>query len=93
VDFEAGGRLTPATRMLGGERIGLLCELQLAHLGEFDFATTVRREGKRVLHQRHGAAFRQHYGVDLPEAALDEIIGWLLAIVQKVVADERALAH
>jgi hypothetical protein len=86
VDFEAGGRLTPATRMLGGERIGL-------HLGEFDFATTVRREGKRVLHQRHGAAFRQHYGVDLPEAALDEIIGWLLAIVQKVVADERALAH
>jgi hypothetical protein len=95
--FEAGGRLTPATRTLGGECIGRVCELQLAMLGEIDFGTVARQEGKRVLHQRHSAAFRQHYGADLDEAALDaaldEIVGWVISIAERVVADELERAH
>ena len=65
--------------------------------GEIDFAGVARAEGKRELHRRHGVTFRQHYGANLDEAnldaALDEIIGWALTIAEKVVADERALAH
>src|SRR6516165_4979118 len=50
-DFEANGQLAPATKMLGGELLARVCELQLAHWGEFDFAIVARTEGKRTLHQ------------------------------------------
>ena len=94
-DFEANGQLAPATKMLGGELLARVCELQLAHWGEFDFAIVARTEGKRTLHQRNDATFREHYGASLDVAkvdkALDEILDWVIGIANKVTAMERAL--
>jgi hypothetical protein len=96
-DSEAGGSMTPATKMLGGSRLARVAELQLAHFGEFDFAAVARVEGKRELHRRHDAIFRQHYGAGLDMAKIDmalgEILDWVIGIADRVVADERAISH
>ena len=87
VEYSNGG-LTRATRAAGGDLVAGLYELQqvaLARGAGIDFATVMRREGKRVLRQQHAA--------DLPDAAIDEMIGWLLEIVAKVTAFERARAN
>jgi hypothetical protein len=95
LDFEVGGALGPRTRAEGGECLARVCKLQLEHFGEIDFAVVARREGKRVLHQRHDATLQAHLRLSAAatDAALDQIIGWVLNITDKVVADERALAH
>ena len=92
-DLESDERLTMATRVLGGTRLAKLAGLQLAHFGEFDFATVARAEGLRELHRRHDEVFRQRSKLDAAaiDKALDEIVGWVIS--SKVVADERRLAH
>jgi hypothetical protein len=70
--------------------------LQLGHNG-CDFAAIARTEGRRELWKRNDAAFREHYGASFDEAmidrALDDLIGHVLSITSKVVADERARAN
>jgi hypothetical protein len=92
VDFEAGGQLTSATRASGGERLARVARLQLDTFGEIDFAAVARAQGKRELWKRHGATLRGLDEVKL-DVAFNEIIGWVLGIADKVVADERARAH
>ena len=70
VDFQAMGVMSPLTRAQSGEVLGRVAELRLAHLGELpDFAVVAFAAGKRELHRRHGALFRQQ--LDLDEATLD----------------------
>ena len=64
------GVMSPLTRAQSGEVLGRVAELRLAHLGELpDFAVVAFAAGKRELHRRHGALFRQQ--LDLDEATLD----------------------
>lgn len=96
-DYAASGQLAPATKALGGESLARVTMLQLAHSGgDTDFAAVARREGRRVLHQRHDATFRA-YGAHLDAATIDRVLGdfidWVLVISNKVVADERARAN
>ena len=96
-DWEADGRLSGTTRVRTGDLFVQLYELQETTLGKLDFNTTARREGKRTIMRRHGAALKQHYGAALSAerlgAVLDEIIGWPLDVLAKLTAVERALAH
>jgi hypothetical protein len=83
---------------LSGERFAEMCLFQLGNPGgERAFVAIARREGKRMLRTHHGATLREHYGAKEDtariDAALDEILGWVLDITSRVVADERALAH
>jgi hypothetical protein len=93
-DCETGGTMTAATKALGSVRLARVAALQLAHFGEFDFATVARAEGLRELHRRHDGVFREHKvdGATVGRG-LDEIVGWVLDISAKVVADERAMTH
>jgi hypothetical protein len=92
-DFVAAGVMAPGTKTLGGERLGRVAELLLEHdPGEIDFATVARREGRRILHERHGVAFRQHFG-SYPETVINELVDEVLGIADKVVAIERAMAN
>jgi hypothetical protein len=92
VDFAAGGRMTPATRALSGECLGRVCELQLDTVGELDFGAVAHVEGRRILLARHGAVLRKHCGT-VPEAALDELLGYVIGIANKVVRDELRRPH
>ena len=90
IDWQALGAMTPAVREQNGELLARVVELELAHLGEIDF-DAVRLESRRVLHQRHGDAFR---AVDcdavMVDAGFDELIGYVLTIANNVVASELA---
>ena len=93
-DWQADGKLSPTTRTMAGDVFVELYWLQEATLGQFDFTVVARREGRRALLQRHGAALAQHCRP--PETAiapvLDEIIDWPLGILARITADERTLA-
>ena len=91
--FAAIGILGPEVRKLGGDCLGHLCELRLAHLGEDpDFAGIAFMEGRAVLHARHVPAVCRQ--LNLTEAELDAafctLIEWALQITAKVCAGERA---
>jgi hypothetical protein len=92
-DYEANGLLGPTTRSLAGETLAKVAMLQLHHFGEIDFAA-VALEARRELHRRHDLTFRRA-GLDAAriEAAFDQLIGWVLDIAGKVVADEQARMH
>jgi hypothetical protein len=97
-DYEAEGHTRDTTRAAAGKRLGEVCMLQLGHAdGDGAFMAIARREGKRVLWSRMSGALREHYGVAFDargiDHALDESIGWVLSITDKVVASERARAH
>jgi hypothetical protein len=61
---------------------------QKAALG--DFTAVARREGKRVLYQRHGATLRANFSDVALDAALDELVDRPLAVLRQVTACERA---
>ena len=87
-EFQAGG-LAPATRMQVGDLFVRLYQLQQkAALG--DFTAVARREGKRVLYQRHGATLRANFSDVALDAALDELVDRPLAVLRQVTACERA---
>jgi hypothetical protein len=89
-EYEAGGAMTVATRTASAERLGRVAELFLSTFGELpNLAVTARREGKRVLHQRHGATLLQHCGA-APEAAINELLDHVVAIASTVARDEMA---
>jgi hypothetical protein len=71
-----GGKLSPETKMAGGEKIAALYELTQTIPAGIDFAAMARTEGKRTLWARHGA--------DFPEPILDEVISEVLSITFKV---------
>jgi hypothetical protein len=91
-EFQNGG-LSAASRERGGERIARLYTILQAAPAGLDPAVVARVEGKRVLLARHGAEFRALHGVEFPERALDIFIDEALAVVGKVTAFERAMAH
>jgi hypothetical protein len=86
-DWESG--IAPATQTQAGELFVTLFRLQQETLGEIDFAAVARREGKRILWERHGSVLQQHYGPTALDA-LDEIVSWPLVVLAKVTAVERA---
>jgi hypothetical protein len=94
-DLESDERLTMATKTLGGHRLAKVAALQLAHFGEFDFAAVARVEGLRELHRRHDVTFQEQSRLDAAtiDRGLREILDWVIGIADKVVADERRLAH
>jgi hypothetical protein len=89
------GGLAPATRARAGDLFVEMYELQQAHLGEIDFATVARVQGKRILWARYGAAMREHlrYSEVELDAALDELIERPLVVLRRVTACERAWAN
>jgi hypothetical protein len=94
LDWEANGALSGATRARAGDLFVAMYRLQEG-VGEINFKAIARREGVRVLWERHGAALSRH--CRLSESALaptlDEIISWPLDVLAKITATERALAH
>jgi hypothetical protein len=82
VEFWEAGRLSPEGKLLGGEAVARLFELQQAAPGGLDFASTVRIEGMKALRARHAAS--PDRAVDFPEVPANEIIDELLAIVDQV---------
>ena len=94
-DFWAAGAMTLETRESNGTHIANLYMLsQETGIDESTFATMVRAEGKRTLYARYGAWFRAHHnGADIPEPMLDMLLDDLIAILGKVTAAERLLAH
>ena len=88
-EFRDGG-LTGATRAQVGGLFVQMYQLQQATLGELDFNATARREGKRVLHQRHGASLRANFSEAALDAALDELVDRPLAVLRQMTAVERA---
>jgi len=91
VEFWEGGGLTGATRMIGGEAVARLFELQQSAPGDLDFAATLRIEGMKALRARHVALHQP--GAIFPEMLVDETIDELLAIVDRVAAHMRLMAH
>jgi hypothetical protein len=92
-EFEDGG-ISASTRAKTGDLFVRLYRLQ-EQFGEIGFSTVARREGRRVLLQRHGEDLRRQFEAALTEAALDEvldkIIDWPLTILSKVTAVEKAI--
>jgi hypothetical protein len=90
-DFETGSELGLTTRALGGERLAAVCRLQLEHFGD-DFHAIARAQAKRTLRMRHGAALQAQLKLSESalDAAFDDLIGHVLTIADRVVADERA---
>ena len=94
IDWEAAGAMSATTRTASGECLARVVWIQMDSLGKIpDFRAVMLAEGRRILHQRHDAFYRQHHGVDLPDAALDEILGWIINITDRVVAGELARGH
>jgi hypothetical protein len=94
----AGRGMTPGIRAVGGESLARVAQLRLDLLGEanFDFEGVAHERGKHTLQQRYNsAAFRQQLGLNETELnqAFSELIQTVLAISQKVVNDELALAR
>jgi hypothetical protein len=90
--------MTPGIRAVGGESLARVAQLRLDLLGEanFDFEGVAHERGKHTLQQRYNsAAFRQQLGLNETELnqAFSELIQTVLAISQKVVNDELALAR
>jgi hypothetical protein len=90
-EVQAGG-LTPATRSRAGELLVQLYQLQESALGKIDFNATARREGKRILWERYGAALRTqlNYSETTLDRALDDLIDRPLTVLRQVTAVERA---
>jgi len=85
------GKLTSKTKMLGGEAVARLFELQQAAPSGLDFAATVRAHGMRTLRAQHAAG--QDRAVEFPEMLAAETIDGLLVIVGRVTAHMRAAAN
>jgi hypothetical protein len=88
---QQNGRLDPAVKLAGGERIAKVAELWLAHEGDdLEFTRKARDAAKCVLRQYFDADFYRHYSPEQGDAALDWFIDPVLEIAACVVRDERA---
>jgi hypothetical protein len=89
------GGLAPATRARAGDLFVEMFKLQEANFGEIDFAAVARREAKRILWARYGAAMRERLNYSEVELdhALDTLIDRPLDVLRKVTAVERAWAN
>jgi len=86
LELQQDGRLDPATREAGGNRVAKVATLMLDHaLGDQDFLSTARAQGKVQLRRYLNGSFAPAQS----DAALDFHIDNLLEIVTRVVADER----
>jgi hypothetical protein len=92
-DYAAGGAMTPATKIWASAMLGRVAELHLAHPGDpqDDFSVIVHREGKRALQRHPAGIFLARLGKEQVDAVIDELIGHVLVISARVVADELAL--
>lgn len=88
-----GGGLDPALKAEGGRRIAVLYTLQTAHAGETDFASVAREHGRIALRRFFTLDFYRAHGPGAGEAALDEVVDEVLAILGRVAAFERAMAN
>jgi hypothetical protein len=88
--YIANGQLTDAARTVGGDSLSKLAQLRLDTFGQIDFAGIAKREGRRVLFQRHGAALQQ-MNLDAAglEKAFSELVGMAVGIAEKVAHDEQ----
>jgi hypothetical protein len=93
-EFRDGG-LSGATRTRAGSLFVELYKLQQDTIDKIDFDVTARREGKRVLWERHRATMRTqlNYTDATLDAALDELIDRPLVVLRQVTACERAWAN
>ena len=91
--YRRNGALDPVCKKASAEALGALAMLQLDHLEMADFAAVALVAGRRVLHQRHGAACRAQLNLDA--AGLDRMFDFILApaveIAGKVTAGELLL--
>jgi hypothetical protein len=78
LEYWNDGKIAPATKMAGSEHVAALYKLTQATPAGVDFVAVARSGGRRVLQERHGG--------DLSEPVLDEVIGGLLEIVDRVAA-------
>jgi len=85
------GKLDDATRAMGGEAVARVFELKQAAPSELDFAAVAHEHGLKVLRARYIAFGYEHQ--DFPEVPTVKIIDGLLAIVDRVSAQMRAMAH
>jgi hypothetical protein len=87
------GKVAPAAKEAGGERIAALYWLRQAHAGKIDFTATARAEGKRVLRTYFDAEFYQRHGPGAGEAMINIAIDEVLATVNRVDVMMRAWAN
>jgi hypothetical protein len=81
------GGLRRETKVRGGDAIAELYQLRLFVCGAPDFETVARKWGKVVLRERLARLPDRPVST---EAQLDEVISWVLSILDKVV---RARVH
>jgi hypothetical protein len=85
--FQSAGALARVVRAQSGEVLGALCALRLTHFDDTTFAAIARREGRKVLYERHAATLSAMAPAEV-EAGLDQILSWVIDIADQVVADE-----
>jgi hypothetical protein len=85
-DCAAEGAMSSFTRAWGGAMLGRVAEMQLGYFGQVDFAVIAVREGRRALLDP-GRVIPVH------PAAVDELVGHVITIADKIVATERTLAN
>jgi hypothetical protein len=82
IDVDGGAPLRAEIRTLGGDRLAMVVEHLLAHLDEVDnWRDHAQQEGVRLLHERYGAALRQHLDTDVSGATIDAALNELCALV------------
>jgi hypothetical protein len=60
-DLVDHGRFADDIKQMGGATLAAVAMLHLEHFGD-DFDRVARREGRKVLEQRHGSMLREHLG-------------------------------
>lgn len=89
--YAADGQLNDVVRTVGGDSLGKLAQLRLDTLGQIDdFSGIAKREGRRALFRRHGAALHQ-LNLDTAggEKAFSELVCMAVSIAEKVAHDEQ----
>jgi hypothetical protein len=80
MDWEAQGKLAPATRARAGDLFVRMYELQeeVRLSSGIDFAAVAATGGKRTIMRRYGVVLAEHYGAATLDAALDQMLSWPL---------------
>jgi hypothetical protein len=95
IDSEGGAPMRPEIKALNGEKLAVVVELWLAHLGEVDdWRGLALAAGRSAILERHGEALRQQIGAGVSDAAIagciDELCGWVVTVAGQVAAIEAA---
>jgi hypothetical protein len=85
-DYATEGAISPSTKVWAGAMLGRVSQLHLDHFGEIDFGAVAAREGRRALLDPNRV-------ITVPPAAVDELVGYVIAIADKVAASELAMAN